>query len=959
MTSPAFYCGLINNNKVPPMKINHNLRSYIALLTLIPGVLCALLIGAYLTYALIRDITLYESSMGDAYSRQIANQTFAALHHGDKTTLEKTAQLALEYPLLRSITIYGADYQVVAHAGPIPEPLNLNSGNPFNQDRQEFFTPWGRQLLIPVTQPRLAGSTDISVTASKQITEPPAGWVRIEFSQRQNILRKDRTFLIDLIITACVLAAAFWIVMPFSDRMTNTLKSLTARTRALGNSETAPLPHSHIIEIQDLGAAIDEMHATLTQQQESLQHHVEQSTQDLRETLETIEIQNIELDLARREAIQASKIKSEFLANTSHEIRTPLNSIIGFSKLLLKTPLDTQQQDYLHNIRKSSEGLLTLINDVLDLSKIEAGKLVLDYTAFDVNDVVEDVLQTLAPSAYDKGLELSRIIYSDVPRQLLGDPLRLKQVLTNLIGNAIKFSEEGNIVVRVATESTDQQQTTLKVEVTDTGKGLPNNNNQIFNTFTQLDSTSTREHAGTGLGLAISQKIVRQMGGDIDYHSEPGNTVFWFTARFDIASATPINPRKGLLQQQHILVYDREKICRLTISHLLTAWGAQPIWAESIEQILPAVERYAGTENPVNVLLLGLPPRCAEHDIQQLMQVATLCEQRHACKIILCAPSSVRSQLSQYHHNYMLLQKPIAESRLADVLCQALLPDRAAPLLENDHTPTKVLDASLFVLAVDDNASNLKLITTMLQDLGATVISASNGEEAIACYKANDRISVIFMDIQMPIMDGVEATKKIRYLETQNGRRTAIVALTAHALAEQRQHMMTVGMNDFLSKPVSEEQLLHTIEKWCAREQHPIKAPATVPAFTPASTEAALGSGEPCVDRRAALQACGNRADAAREMLKILFSTLEQDSVAIQHSIDSGDMALAQQQIHKLHGACCYCGVTDLKTCCNAMETLIKKDMTEYLADVTPHFHAAVAALLAWKKQHDIATFFH
>ncbi|MCC7516482.1 MAG: response regulator, partial [Pseudomonadales bacterium] len=211
----------------------------------------------------------------------------------------------------------------------------------------------------------------------------------------------------------------------------------------------------------------------------------------------------------------------------------------------------------------------------------------------------------------------------------------------------------------------------------------------------------------------------------------------------------------------------------------------------------------------------------------------------------------------------------------------------------------------------------------------------------------------------MPIMDGVEATKKIRYLETQNGRRTAIVALTAHALAEQRQHMMTVGMNDFLSKPVSEEQLLHTIEKWCAREQHPIKAPATVPAFTPASTEAALGSGEPCVDRRAALQACGNRADAAREMLKILFSTLEQDSVAIQHSIDSGDMALAQQQIHKLHGACCYCGVTDLKTCCNAMETLIKKDMTEYLADVTPHFHAAVAALLAWKKQHDIATFFH
>jgi two-component system sensor histidine kinase BarA len=931
------------------MKHPSHLRSYIVLFALGPGLVCTLLIGAYLTYALVRDITQYENSVSTVYSQQVARQAYRILQENDKATLEKTAQLALEYPLLRAITFYDNDRKELAHAGPLHAPMDISVIDMSKREVQEVHTDDTRQLFIPIMQSRLTNSFGI---ANREAAAQPLGWVRMEYSQSFILLHKYRTALIDVIVVIAVFAAAFWFAIPFGDRLAETLKNIAAGTRTIDKGDSAiPLPSSQILEIQDISTAIKEMHDTFASQQESLQQHIEQSTQDLRETLETIEIQNIELDLARREAVQASKIKSEFLANTSHEIRTPLNSIIGFSKLLLKTSLDTQQQDYLHNIRKSSAGLLTLINDVLDLSKIEAGKLVLDYTAFDISETLEEVLQILAPGAHEKGLELAQIVYSDVPKHLLGDPLRLKQVLTNLIGNAIKFSEEGMIAVRIAVDSRDAQQTLLKIEVSDNGKGLPNNKQEIFSAFTQLDSTSTRKHTGTGLGLAISQKIVRQMGGDIGYHSEPGNTTFWFTVRLDIAGTVPVENACTLLQDHHILVYDKEKLCRLTNSHLLTAWGAQPVLAESIEQILPAVEHHADGEHPISALLMSLPVRHTEQDIQSLIHIATLCQQRHNCPTVFCIPATAKRHFIDRVEQAVLIQKPVIAERLHEMLCQVLHLEHCPQIPASHHSNATPASTHL-VLAVDDNAPNLKLISTILQGLGATVLSATNGEEAVDIYKANPDISVIFMDVQMPVMDGIEATQKIRYLETINGKRTAIVALTAHALAEQRQHMMAIGMDDFLSKPASEQQLLQMLSKWGNKY---FTAPTTASASDTTLNVPVFDNG---VDRHAALQACGNRPDAAAEMLTMLFNTLEADRAAITKAVASGDMALAREHIHKLHGASCYCGVANLKNCCDAMETLIKKDMTEHLPDVLARFHQAVDTLLAWQQKNNIAAFF-
>ena len=962
------------------MKYSSNLRSRIALFALMPSIVCSLLIGTYLTYALVRDIAQYEIQMGNAYSGQIAGQSFTALQSKNISVLENTAQLALEYPLLHAITFYDAQQQELAHAGPrhaLPDNIPVSTGL-FTKERIDIESASNRQLFVPIIKPRLVGSfIDTSKNETATDHSVPVGWVQVEFSHSFLMLHKYRTVLVDVVIVFFVLAGTFWIAMPFGDHLTEALKNLATRARSISKGESdSDLRVSNIIEIQDLSNAIEDMRASLAGQQTSLQHNIDQATHDLRETLETIEIQNIELDLARREAVQASKIKSEFLANTSHEIRTPLNSIIGFSKLMLKTSLSTQQQDYLQNIRKSSDGLLTLINDVLDLSKIEAGKLVLDYVSFDITETLEETLQILAPGAHDKGLELLQIVYSDVPRQLLGDPLRLKQILTNLISNAIKFSEQGNIVVRIANEIADTQQTLLKIEVTDPGKGLPNNNQMIFNTFTQLDSSSTRKYAGTGLGLAISRKIAEQMGGDIGYHSEPGNTTFWFTVRFDIADGAPINKNADLLKNCHILVFDQERLGRLTISHSLTAWGAQPVLTDSIEQILPAFEHYVGSEHSVDAILLGLSVRYSQQELQQLIQSAVYFDTHHHCPVLLSIPSSARQDVARAVDNHtvsfnntdslnniILLTKPVTENRLSEALCHALKREYPSQYSETRTSIQRESGYSTVVLAVDDNPSNLKLISTILQSLGAEVIEVCNGEEAVDAFKNKNNIDLVFMDIQMPVMDGLEATRKIRQLEKTSGKHTPIIALTAHALAEQRQHMLTSGLDDYLSKPVSEQQLLQMIEKWHSPEKtQAAKLSAerksdikTIPITLNSNANSKL---ECCIDRNAALNTSGNRIEIAIEMLEILLKGLANDRALINAAISNNDMPLAETYIHKLHGASCYCGVTDLKNCCSAMETLIKKQMTEHLPDVVVRFNEAVDTLLIWQQEYNLADFF-
>ena len=928
------------------MKYRRPLRSHLSLFSLLPGVICALLVGAYLSYAMMRDVGALQATTGKAFGDNIAHLAYTPITDKNFASLQHIALITLENPIVHSISFYDNDKQVVSHAGPRHEIIDSDEDRFFTTELQEISSTRNRQVIIPITQPRLTAELALN-TSNTPHQSAQAGWVRIELSYDYLLLQKYKSAFVDFFIVTLILAATFWLTTPFGDRLVSTIKEQIEGALAISRgNHGAGLPASNIQELYALSDAIDRMRRAMFEQQAGLQQHIEQSTKDLRDNMELIEIQNIELNLARREAVQANKVKSEFLANTSHEIRTPLNSIIGFSKLLQKTPLSMQQQDYLQNIQKSSEGLLTIINDVLDLSKIEAGKLVLDHIGFDLYDTVEDILQILAPGAHEKGLELLHMIYSDVPRHLLGDSLRLKQILTNLISNAIKFSEQGRVVVRVAMTSFVQQHAIIKIDVTDTGKGLPNNNNAIFNAFNQLDSSSTREHGGTGLGLAISRKLVEQMSGDIGYHSEPGNTTFWFTFRAEIATDCPETENYSL-GERHILVCDREPLCRLALSHSLTRWGSHPIITEQLDQVIPAIEHYADSNHPVDVALIGLAVNHSQDDIIAVQQLVRKIRRNYACKVILCTPTSSKYDFADtFGESIQHLSKPATEKRLFIALRHALQLQSDIPSSEGSRNTLSTL-TNRNVLAVDDNPSNLKLISTILREMGANVLEASNGPEAIQLFETS-KIDIVFMDIQMPGMDGIETTQQLRQRQKNLSFKTPIIALTAHALAEQRQHLLLSGMDDYLSKPASEQQLLRMLEKWLQAD----------PQVTIDSETTTDDSQLPCVDIRDAMATTGNRPELAAEMLSTLIASIPSSKLHINKAIADENFTKAAEETHRLHGASCYCGTTKLKNTCQSLETALNLKDAKKISESLANLNEAILELEIWQQTNKPLTYF-
>ena len=350
------------------------------------------------------------------------------------------------------------------------------------------------------------------------------GWVEIELSHSGMLLRGYRSLFASLLLIAAGLAGAALLALRMGRTINRPISQIKLAVAQLkdGHLETR-LPPLGSQELDDLASGINRMAGTLQNAREELQHSVDQATEDVRQNLETIEIQNIELDLARKEALEASRIKSEFLANMSHEIRTPLNGILGFTHLLQKSELTPRQLDYLGTIEKSADSLLGIINEILDFSKIEAGKLVLDNIPFNLRDLLQDTLTILAPAAHAKQLELVSLVYRDTPLSLVGDPLRLKQILTNLVSNAIKFTREGTIVARAMLEEEHEDSVQLRISIQDTGIGLSNQDvRALFQAFSQADNSLSRQPGGTGLGLVISKRLIEQMGGEIGVDSTPG-----------------------------------------------------------------------------------------------------------------------------------------------------------------------------------------------------------------------------------------------------------------------------------------------------------------------------------------------------------------------------------------------------------------------------------------------------
>jgi signal transduction histidine kinase/CheY-like chemotaxis protein len=559
-----------------------------------------------------------------------------------------------------------------------------------------------------------------------------------------------------------------------------------------------------------------------------LRHQVRAQTSRIAE-------QNVELEKEKVKAEEASRLKSEFLANMSHEIRTPMNGVMGMTEILLDSELNSQQRTDLLTVKSSAESLLTVLNDILDFSKIEAGKLTLEPIAFDVRDSIHKIVRSVGVLAQQKELELLCDFAPDVPAFAVGDPTRLRQILVNLLGNAVKFTERGEVGVQVSVEQATETSTPLHFVVSDTGIGIPAEKHEtIFRAFTQADASTTRRHGGTGLGLTISARLVALMGGRMWLESTPGKgSRFHFTAQFGNAPPQPSSQARfdaALLAGWPVAIVDDNATNRRILADTVTRWGMRAALAANAEDALPMLRSAARSGSPFSLIVSDV--QMADMDGFALAERVLGDPELRGTKIVLLASGGQRGDAARCREIGVAayLTKPVSASELwaavASVLGADSKADRTQPPIAR-HALRENLPG-LHILVAEDNPVNQQLIRRLLEKHHHEVVIVEDGQKAVAAVE-RERFDLVLMDVQMPEMDGLEATAAIRDLEKTSGDHRWIVAMTAHAMNGDRERCLAAGMDGYVAKPIRPNELTELLDLVRAGSDAIAKQPGPVP----------------------------------------------------------------------------------------------------------------------------------
>lgn len=738
------------------------IRLQVLLLALIPTLIISFLLVAYFTSTRLQDLKQTFLERGEAIALKLAPAAEYAVYTRDESALQKLALITLNERDVQGVGFYLANGEELIKNGKLSDSTKFPDKDYLRSSL--FMTEEKNSILFTV--PIINYSANAS---HERPAENLLGWIKMELDTQSIHFRQYQILIHTSLILLLGLSISGLHALQMGRNVTRPILELAQAIKKIrqGQLDTR-VRTSTYQELQVLENGVNSMAETLENAQNELQKKIYRATASLRRSLETIEVQNLELEISRQEAENASQVKSKFLADMSHEIRTPLNGVIGFINLLKRSELNAVQQNYISIIHKSAKNLLSIINDILDFSKIEAGKLRIEREIMDIRDCVQETLTLFAPYFVEKSLKIIPIIHSNVPHQVLGDPLRIKQVITNLVNNAIKFTDEGSIILRVFLESESLTQAILRILITDTGPGLSQDEQLgLFQAFHQVNMSMDQKLGGSGLGLVICKKLVEQMGGEIGLESEIGKgSTFWFTCEVG-------------------------KVFQPEISK------ESEIQAESLTFL-----------------------------------------------------------------------------------------------------------SSANILAVDDNEDNLTLIQYLLKELGAKVTTCCSGRAALNLLEETT-FDLIFMDIRMPEMNGIEATHAIRALEQRKKRaQTPIVALTAHALISEQEALLAAGIDDYLTKPIDENQLHTLLCKWIQGKTQ-LKS----------------------IDWALAEKIAGDKKDLAKELFEKLKLNIAQDLEKINNAFESKNWQVLYDEVHRLHGASCYCGVPLLTRCLKNLEISLAKNM--------------------------------